>query len=96
MNAATYAARRAAGLCTLCPKSNTRAAALRGLCADHYAADLVYEIRCEIRRLDRHRMLYPPDVIRADPDDPCDDPPEPLSSGVARGYVPVDLELMAD
>ena len=96
MNAAAYAARRAAGLCTLCPKSDTRAAMQHGICAYHYADRMVYEIRREAQRLDGRRMLYPLDVSRAEPD-PCDDdPPAVLTRGVARGYVEVDLEQMAD
>ena len=95
MNAAAYAARRAAGLCTLCRKSGTRAAVRNGLCAYHYADRMVYEIRREACYLDRRRMLYPPDVLRAEPD-PCNDPPDRLARGIARGYVEVDLEQMAD
>lgn len=91
MNAATYAARRAAGLCTACPGRAPLRALQWGLCADHFAAQLIRNLRSGWQAF---RSIG--DEWHGDPDDLCDDPPEPLASGVARGYVPVDLELMAD
>lgn len=87
---------RAPGCCADCSRKRPRPAVAWGLCAEHWAAALACDIRAEERRLHKWRLLYPPERSLAEPD-PCDDdPPDRLARGIARGYVEVDLEQMAD